>query len=295
MERLLGYMLMVALTVGGYLAEAAGDTKAADLLRQARTALGGEARLEGITTLSASGTISRSAGPGARLDGELTLHIALPDRLVRTEALSPDGAVTLVSTQGVNGNRLLRAARTLNTPPGAVIRTPPPPQPGSDAEREALRGARADMARLVLVLLARETTAMPLEFTYGGRAESSDGTAEVVDVKARDGGPFAAKLFLDSTTHRPLMLSWRGVAPRMVLQTRRLQGPPPRSGGADAVTPPAPQVVDIEMFLDDYRPVNGVMLPHHVTRAVGGETNEEWTFTAMAVNPPLEASTFEVK
>lgn len=296
MERLLGYMLMLALTLGGYLVEAAGDPKAADLLKQARLALGGDTQLDRVTALSGTGTISRATGPGARLDGELTLQLALPDRLMRTESLSPDGGITLLTMQGVSGERLLRSARALNTPPGAVIRTPPPPQPGSDAEREALRAGRADLARLVLVLLARDTKAFPLDFAYGGQAESPDGKADVIDVKASDGGTFAAKLFLDQATHRPLMLSWRGVAPRMVLQTRRFEGGqrPPRP---EDVIPPreAPEVVDIQMFLDDYRPVSGILLPHHITRAVAGETNEEWTFTSMAVNPTFKADTFEAR
>lgn len=297
MERLLGYLLLVALGAGGYLAEAAGDTKAADLLRQARIALGGEARVESVRTLSLAGAVSRVLGGGTRLDGDLTIELAFPDRMLRTESLSPDGGVTLVTAQGVNGDTLLRSARTFNAPPGAVIRTPPPPARGSDAEREALRAARADLARLTIALLARVPTTLPVEVSYAGQAESPDGTADVVDVKATDGSAFATKLFLDAASHRPLMLSYRGVAPRMVVQTRRLQGAPPRDGRApDLPAPPQPgEVVDIEMFLDDYRPVNGVLLPHRITRAVAGETNEEWTFKSTAVNPTLKPDTFEAK
>jgi hypothetical protein len=72
---------------------------------------------------------------------------------------------------------------------------------------------------------------MPLEFTDGGEAESPDGKADVVNVKGP--GSFAARLFIDKSSHRPLMLSYQGVAPRMVVQTMR-GGPTPDPAAASA-------------------------------------------------------------
>jgi len=43
---------------------------------------------------------------------------------------------------------------------------------------------------------------MPLEFAYGGEAASDDGKAEVVDAKGP--GSFAARIFFDQKTHRPM-------------------------------------------------------------------------------------------
>jgi hypothetical protein len=297
MERLIGYVLMTMLTLGGYAAQVAGDAKAADLLKQARAALGGDAALEKVQALSASGQVTRAAG-SMQLAGDLTLQLQLPDRMLRTESLSPDGGVTLVSDQGINGETLLRASRTFNAPPGAVIRTPPPPAKGSDAEAQALRAARADLARLAVALLLRSPRTQPMDFTYAGEAESPDGKADVIDVKAREGGTFAAKLFLDIATHRPLMLSYRGVSPRIVMQTQRVERRPgAQPQERDALLPPPPpgDVVDIEMFLDDYRPVDGLMLPHHITRSVAGEVTEEWTFKTVTVNPTFKPGTFETR
>lgn len=295
MERLVGYLMMMAMSLGGFVEQ--GDGRVAELLRQARAALGGEAALQNVHSLSASGTVKRAAGD-IQLGGDLTLQVQLPDRMLRTDSLSPDGGLTLVSEQGFNGDRLLRANRTFNAPPGAIIRTPPPPPPGSDAEAEALRAARADLARLTVALLLRAPGTQPLDFSYGGQAEAPDGKADVIDVKGREGNAFAAKLFLDTRTHRPLMLSYRGVAPRMVVRTQRLA----RGATApDASRPDAPpasptgDVVDIEMFMDDYRPVNGVMLPHRITRSVGGKVNEEWSFSSFQLNPPIRPGTFDLR
>ena len=294
MTRLLGSLLMTALSAGGFLAQAAGDTRAADLLKEARAALGGDAAVNRVQALLATGHIARAAG-ATRLEGDLTLQFALPDRLLRTEALSPDGGLTLITEQGVRGNVLLRGARTFNAPPGAVIRTPPPPARGSEAEAEALRAARADLARLSLGLLLKAPGTQPLDFAYGGTAESPDGTADVLDVKGRDGSTFAAKLLLDRATHRPLMLTYRGVAPRMVVQTRRVErGTPPPDASQVPSAPPS-EAVDIEVFYDDYRTVGGLMLPHHITRSVGGDVQEEWTFSSWQVNPTFKPDAFDVK
>ena len=293
MERLLGYMLMTALTLGGYLAQVTGDDRGAELLRQARAALGGSA-LDAVNGLSATGTVRRAAGD-RQLSGNLTLQIQLPDRMLRTDSLSPDGGLTLETSQGVNGDQLLRAARTFNAPPGAIIRTPPPPAKGSEAEAQAVRAARADLARLAIALLLRAPGEPPVDFTYGGQAEAPDGKADVLDVKARDNSAFAAKLFLDTTTHRPLMLSYRGVAPRIVMQTQRVEGSPRQDARPPMPPLPSGDVVDIEMFLDDYRNVDGIMLPHHVSRSVAGEVTEEWTITSFAVNPRFKPGIFEVK
>ena len=294
---LIGAFLMTLATL---VAHATGDTKATELLAQARKALGGEQALAGVQGLSCSGTVQRLFGD-RQISGDLSIDLQLPDRMLRTDSISPmgDGAL-IVTDQGVNGDKLLRHTKTVNAPPGLFIRTPPAPAPGSDAETQALRRSRAELARFALAMVLATPASLPLEFEYAGEAEAPDGKADVLTVK----GPssFAAQLFLDKTTHRPLMLSYKGVAPQTRIITRTSDGPRPDAGrgasasaeGAAAALPP-PQVVDINMFLDDYRSVDGVLIPHHVTHATDGQTNEEWTFKTIKVNPAFKADAFTVK
>jgi hypothetical protein len=300
MQRIGIYLFSLAMTLGGYAARAAGDTKAAELLAQARAAIGGDSKLSKVQGLEASGALQRALGD-RQIGGDVTLAIQLPDKFLRTDSISPigDGAL-IVTEQGVNGEKVLRNSKTLNTGPGMMIRMPPPPAPGSEAEMQLLRNSRAELARLTVAMLLTSPASVPLEFVYSGEAEAPEGKADVIDVKGTGG--FAAKLFLDKSTHRPLMLAYRGVAPRMVVQTQRGDGPsavPRPAPGAEPghgtpAAPPAEQV-DINMFLDDYKSVDGMMLPHHITRSIGGEPNEEWTFKTIKVNPAFKPDTFTQK
>src|SRR5258707_80861 len=288
MQRLFAGLMSLGMMAGGLIAGAQGDTKTADLLKQARAALGGDKSIAKVLALSCAGTVQRTIGD-RQVSGEVTILLQLPDKMLRTESISPIGDLVMITEQGVNGDMLIRSSRTMNAPPGAMIRMPPPPERGSDAEAQALRASRADLARLAAAMLLTSTPAMPIEFAYGGEAVSPDGTADVLDLKG--GGNFAAKLFVDKATHRPLMVAYRGVAPRIIMQTQRGGPPPADSSHAPAATP-APDVVDITLFLDDYKAVDGVMLPHRMTRSVGGETNEEVTCKTMKVNPAFKPDTF---
>jgi hypothetical protein len=298
MQWLMVSMISLAMMLGGIAARLEGDTKAAQLLAQARSALGGEKNLAKVQGLTCTGSYERTLGD-RQLNGELTLDLQLPDKMLRTESLNPVGDVTIVVEQGINGETLLRNQRTINGAPGAIIRMAPPPA-NADAEAQAIRNARADMTRMVLALLLASPASLPVEFSYGGEAESDDGRADVLDAKGA--GSFAARVFLDQKTHRPLMLQYRGVAPQVRIQTQTLQGPPDperlrRAEQAHdaAGLPPAPQVVDITLFLDDYKPVDGVLLPHRISRSIDGKPAEEMTFKAIKVNPAFKPETFAAR
>ena len=70
-----------------------------------------------------------------------------------------------------------------------------------------------------------------------------------------------------------------GGAPADAAQGRR---------GRGAQGPPA----TLEMHLAEYKAVNGIKLPHLITRGASGETNEEWVIKSYKINPNLKANTF---
>jgi hypothetical protein len=294
MQRLTVSILSLALTFASFIARASGDARSTELLAEARAALGGEARLAQVQGLSAAGTFQRQVGE-RQLQGDLTVDVQLPDKMVRTDSMNPIGDATIVVLQGINGDQLLRSTRTINGGPNMMIRTAAPG--GADAEAQALRTQRAELARFAIAMLL--TSPIPLEYAYAGEAESDEGTADVVDAKGP--GSFTVKLFLDKKSHRPLMLQYRGAAPRLVMQTQQVQrgavhgAPPGSEQPAPQLPSDAPQIVDITTFLDDYRSVDGVLLPHHLSRSIDGKPNEEWTFKTIKLNPAFKAGTFSGK
>jgi len=60
------------------------------------------------------------------------------------------------------------------------------------------------------------------------------------------------------------------------------------------VMPPQEQV-DINMFLDDYKSVDGVMLPHHMARSIDGKPAEETTVKTIKINPAFKPDTFSAR
>ena len=46
------------------------------------------------------------------------------------------------------------------------------------------------------------------------------------------------------------------------------------------------------MHLSDYKVVNGVKLPHLITRGTNGQTAEEWSIKSYRINPNFKGNTF---
>ena len=296
----------------------AGDpVKGAALLADARKALGGDDRLRAVKTLQVKGSFRRTAGNN-QVEGDLEILVEAPDRMKRTEDMSaPGGGPAVVAIQALNGTEVWdentgggarggfggfgggfgggggrggfgggdfggRGGGGGGRPGGGQDGQPAAGAPDAggrgnidpDRLRQAqLRQRQADLSRLMFVWLL--TTDAPVAWI--GTAESPDGTADVVEVRPADGTP-ATRLFLDASTHMPLMITWPGAAP---------QGN--RRGGGPS------QQATLRMTLADYKTVSGMKLPHTITRGVNGQTNEEWAISSYKVNQAFKSNTFEQK
>ena len=130
---------------------------------------------------------------------------------------------------------------------------------------EALRRARqADLTRLLLILLA--ATDVPVAWI--GTAEAPDGKADVLELTPANQP--AIRLFLDETSHMPLMITWQGAG---------------RGRGGAAQIPQ-------QMTVAEYKTVNGIKFPHLITRGTSEQTVEEWTIENYRVNPSFRADVF---
>jgi hypothetical protein len=146
----------------------------------------------------------------------------------------------------------------------------------------------------MLGMFATSYSGFPLTFAYVAQAEAPQGKADVIDVI----GPanFRARLFINSQTHLPIMLTWQAPA-----APARGGGPPrggPAPGGPAPGGPPdargaPPQLVEQRMYFADYREVDGLQLPFRIRRGVGTDTTEETTFDRFRINARVDPRRFD--
>ena len=308
-------------------AHAQDAARGVSLLAEARRAIGGEDKLAAITRLQATGTFLRSTGPDQVIDGDFDVFIELPDKYRKNEITGFAGAnvertevlngtdVWDDTAGGAGGGRPFGGAggfgrggdrggrggfggdgRGFGGPPrqapnAAGTQRDAAPQADAERVKEQLRRVRqAEVARLALVWLL--TLDGPVAWI--GTAESPEGTADVLEVRPSNGVP--ARLLLDPQTHMPLMIMWQGQPSRGgdIRQRGGGRGAPQgrrgSSPGPDAGT--APGQAWLELHMGEYKTVNGIKLPHLITRGTEGITQEELKIKGFKINPNFKADTF---
>jgi hypothetical protein len=276
--------------------------QAQTVLAAMREALGGEKKIDAIKTLKAEGTYRRTMGEMER-SGDFDWTFVLPDKFQRGEQFQlPTGmpgpriAWTFNGTEG-----------WIDGPPGGVMRPAAgmvvmvgPGGPGGAVGPDGRRPdptplIRGEFYRTLLAVLPASPGLSGLTFTHAGQAESNDGTADVLDVKSER---FAARLFVDSKTHLPLMLTYMAPPQRVQFGQRRPDETPEQirkrfeeERAKMASMPP----VEHTIFFSDHKKVEGVLLPHRLTRAVDGKTTEEIEIKAYKANVTVDPQTFEKK
>ena len=312
-------LALAALSAGGALGrDNASASRAEEVLKQAREALGGESKIGGVRGLSIKGKFRRVMGE-REMSGEREFDLLLPDKYMRTESIvMPGMAMTVNNSRAVSGREFWSSGGRMGRPGGTsfIMRgdgREPTPEDLARAEQEQARQMRAEMARYVLALLLTPTPSFPLEFSYFGEATADDGSADVIDATGPDG--FSARLFLDKQTHLPLMLSYRAPKPRV--NTMMQHGGPGGGGGAagaqggKAKTPEElvkeaqarmkeqgeakPEEVEMQIRFSDYKESGGLLLPHRIASGPDGETTEEWEIKSYSVNPQFKADKFQKK
>jgi hypothetical protein len=285
------------------------------ILADVRAALGGDDRLAAVKTVALDGQSVKAGPDGQSVSNDFEMAMELPDKFMRTEVLGAMGGAPITRRSGFNGDGLIE---DIDMPPamgGAMhmIRMGPSgTMPGGQATPEQIEAQRAmslaasrrEFARLALGMFATSFPVEPMQFSYGGRAESPDGTADIIAVAGQDG--FAGKLFIDSQTRLPLMLSWMDKEPiRMTIggpREQRTAPPTPeeieklqqdmaeRVKAAEATR----RTVEFRVFYGDYRSFDGVKLPTRIQKMTDGVPTEELTIEHVKVNGKIDPAKFAI-
>jgi hypothetical protein len=180
-------------------------------------------------------------------------------------------------------------------------------------QEQQLRARQTEVARVLMAMLL--SSSVPVRWI--GTAVSPQSTAEVLEIRTADGTP--TRLLIDSKTYLPLMLTYTGIPqdPLAALAGRAGFGRGGRGRGgrggfgnfggrggggnqqpqqqgaatetrADALNQPT----TLQMFLSEYKTVNGIKLPHLLVRGAREQVTEEWIIRNYRINPNFNADTF---
>jgi len=325
-SRLLAGTGAVVMAAGAMLFAQPGD--AIKVMAEMRTALGGEQKLAAVKSLSATGKSQRSMGE-ASMGGDYELMLEWPDKYFTRQvvAQTPMGSITAKS--GYNGDELIQeteqppqmSGMRIMISAGGAGPNATPEQKAADQIKQ-VANAKQEFARMALGMFGAAPAGYPLEYSYGGIAESPDGKADIINVKGP--GEFAGKLLVDQKSHLPLMFSWMAKEP-MQFTSAAGRGGPGAPGGGQVQTftmgggsasgkAPTPEerdkmmadlkarmaeaeasrkMVEYRMFYSDYQSVDGLQLPHTFQQAIGGKPMNEVTIEKYKVNPKIDPKKFE--
>jgi hypothetical protein len=283
----------------------------------------------GTMTVVMMGGPGGSASSSQQASGKIEIDLDLPDNYLRSDIGS--AAFGMTRTEGFESSRPF--LEVVPNAPGMRIQVDNPASDPARAQ-SALKRSRIDVARLLLGLTGRTQPGFAVTYTYGGQAESPDGRADIVDIAGQDDFKcrlfvdVETHLPLMLTYMEPeARVIMRAMGPGRsggpgpgpsagAPGTPPPQGrpaPPAASGGShnlppdqtqeqrddiakqirDAESTP-PKLVEYRLFFSDYRKVDGILLPHHIARALGDKTTEEWDVTSYKVNPNFKADRFKV-
>jgi len=280
----------------------AQEPTATSILTAVRQALGGEAALSKVMSVTVSGSLTRDIGP-AVTNGTVEFSVVLPDKFLRVTRMrfssGPLGVTETAQFLGFNGNALIQATEQPDLPE-ALRPLPQTPAQKALNEQGSLLRSQHEFIGFVLPLFGASPTAVPLQFASPSRQQLSNGAADSIDVVGPDG--FTWHLFVDATTHLPLRLTWMAKPLVVMSTTSRVTVAP----GGRVMTPPGgpsmslpsgdPTVgmsdVEWELTLGEYRVSDGLNWPHRLTTSYGGRKYDDLKLGTYKVNSSIDDKTF---
>jgi hypothetical protein len=265
----------------------AASNRAEELIAQARTALGGDELLKSVIGLVARFDV-RSVIENQDHRETMEYRFLLPDKYEEDEQAAVAPALTLLTRRVVDG-----ASTWMKVEPFSKVGNVRLLKRNRTMKPEAERALHENFVLLTVAWLLKAPASVPLRFAYAGRAAATYRKADAIDVRALDG--FSARLFLDARTHVPVMITYRGVLPRLlILSSHSSDEKSIEDLRRRAHTEMPPKVeAEIQMRLKDYRSVGGIMFPHSITKTAHGKVFEEMVATDVKMNPQdLSAASF---
>ncbi len=292
-----------------------------EILDQARNALGGDAALKSIQSLSALGDF-RSGTGDSQASGDVHVDLLLPDKLMRTMKWSPVQEMKATSVEAMDGSHTWTDSKEKNSRPmsgngptgfggmggggrgggmgrgggrrsaggGGIGGS----STGSGAEKgikmpaPTLRDASDDkqiswdFSCLFMGLLLHLPASSQVEISSENNDDIDGVTADYLKIDIGNGS--AIRLAIDQRTHRPVMAAY------MI--------PAAEEEKEKAASSATLGMTKIQIYFSEYKPVAGkkhgnLWLPHQITKTRDGLTVEDMRIKKFELNPHLKPKQFE--
>jgi len=148
------------------------DSRADEILKQARQAIGGEEQLQKIQGLHINGQYRRAFGD-RQMGGDREISIELPNKYLVEDAMNAGGlATSMINTRGLNGERAWSG--NSGGGGGMFIRLGGPGGPNASPEQiEAglRRIYNAEFSRYLLGMILTPPPALAMSYKYAGDSD----------------------------------------------------------------------------------------------------------------------------
>jgi hypothetical protein len=267
-----------------------------EILRQSREALGSDAVLKSVQSLSALGDF-RSGSAGTQASGDFQLDILLPDKVIRTMRWNPTKELKIAVVEARDGRQVWKDFKEKDSNRMPVFGPMGRGSVGSKGS-SGNRGEQApniidypenqqiwsDFSCLVIGMLLHLPDSAKVEYISDIDQEPGI-TADFLKIDS-DGTIF--RLVIDQKTHLPVMAAYE-----FLPQTES------RDAGKEAGISKT-EKMQIQIYFSGYKSVTGkkfggLLLPHQITKTRNGVTVEDMHITKFQLNSHPKPKQFDQK
>ncbi len=293
------------------------DERALEIMRLARQAIGGEANIKTMQALTIKGKASKTFDfdNNARLErGDWELNLQLPNKIskmlkIETENIvggatnqtferkvdvvivKKDGEVITEDVQGDSPQKVIIVKKDEggNVITEDIVGTENAPRIVRGERVNAESHQRNDFFRTMMSLFLTTPNGVDAEYTFVGE-QNVDGTnCEIVQVNS---GAASVKLFINKSTHLPVMMSYTDAKPMIFTFTAKQDNPNENQVQKVTVNRAEMPTGEFQVKFSDYRTVNGVQLPYKWTQTIDNKADETIEVSSYELNPANIADKF---
>ncbi|MEO6590168.1 MAG: hypothetical protein ABIP06_12780 [Pyrinomonadaceae bacterium] len=299
------------------------DEKAVQIIKLARIAIGGDANIEKVRsmTISANTTNFFENEKTARSEsGNLEIALELPNRFSKTlrignpenssevskqvevVVMKKDDGQKVIVKKDANGNVLTEdmvGPKTVivKDTDGKVLTEDIVGNQKIMVDKD-VRVAHGEMRqnelfRTTFALLLSAPEGLDVNYVYVGVGSVDGFSCDIVEAQTGDS---AVKLYLDQSSHLPRMMSYQDLKPFMIKfkkEDAKADSDKETKVFVRRTDAPKGETAEFQVKFSDYRSTGDIQLPYKWTQTVGGQTDETIEVSSYEINPLNIADKFK--